>query len=137
MNLLIHFLYFMTIPSSLKFSMPEISYPSFRVCGSYCGPGWCNDKWTDEDVCDESAKPEHHFFTGYSCADLCCQKHDNCCGNPKKDQKDCNPEIVNCLSKCNPMSLTCTIDGIPIPAGEIEVAMNVVDKWCCGSPCPS
>ena len=34
------------------------------------------------------------------------------------------------------MSLTCTIDGIPIPAGEIEIAMNIVEKWCCGSPCP-
>ena len=112
------------------------AYQSFRVCGSYCGPGWCNNKWISESICDESAAPEHHSITGYSCADLCCQQHDNCCGQPKKLQGECNNMIVKCLSKCDPLSLTCTNDGFPFPAGEIELAMDIVNEWCCGSPCP-
>ena len=24
---------------------------AFRVCGAYCGPGWCNNEWLDEDKC--------------------------------------------------------------------------------------
>jgi len=116
-------------------SIANIQIPAFRVCGSYCGPGWCNNKWISESDCDDSVKPEHHIFTGYSCADLCCQKHDHCCGKSKEKQQDCNTEIVDCLSKCNPASITCTYDGIPTMAGEIEFAMDIVEDWCCGSKC--
>ena len=27
---------------------------AFRVCGNYCGPGWCNAKWEKEVDCDDS-----------------------------------------------------------------------------------
>ena len=112
------------------------SFEQFRVCGAYCGPGWCNNMWLDENKCDTSVEPEHHILTGDSCADSCCKHHDKCCGQEKSLQKDCNNEIVDCLSKCNPLSLTCTFDGIPTLAGEIEFAMNIIDNWCCGSSCP-
>ena len=131
MSIILSFIYLLSFDS---IAIPSI--PSFRVCGSYCGPGWCNDKWISEAKCDESTKPEYHFLTGYSCADLCCQKHDKCCGNQKNEQGDCNPKIVECLSQCNPLSLTCTNEGIPILAGEIEAAMDIVKGWCCGTPCP-
>jgi len=117
-------------------SVYNLNLPSFKVCGSYCGPGWCNDKWISETYCNESIKPEYHYFTGYSCADLCCQQHDKCCGQQKNKQTNCNPTIVDCLSHCNPLSLTCTNEGFPIPAGEIEAAMDIVNEWCCGTPCP-
>jgi hypothetical protein len=107
----------------------------FRVCGSYCGPGWCNNMWLDEDKCDATFEPEHHKITGYSCEDSCCRLHDMCCGKGKINQKPCNSELVNCLSKCNPFSLTCTIDEIPIIPFTIKTAMNIIDDWCCGSPC--
>tara|TARA_B100000287_G_C20571722_1_gene756812 strand:- start:73 stop:444 length:372 start_codon:yes stop_codon:yes gene_type:complete len=100
----------------------------FHICGSYCGPNWCNNKWLSEDKCDTSVEPEYHNLTGYSCADICC-------GQNKTNQKSCNKEIVNCLKKCNPLSLTCTLDFIPVPAGTIELAMDIVEDWCCGSPC--
>ena len=106
----------------------------FRVCGAYCGPGWCNNKWLDENKCDTSVEPEHHILSGYSCADICCKDHDKCCGQSKNLQKECNKKIVECLSKCNHLSLTCTFDNIPIPAGEIEVAMHIVENWYCGTP---
>ncbi len=107
----------------------------FHVCGSYCGPNWCNNMWIQEKDCDESVEPEYHKVTGYSCADVCCKKHDKCCGQNKKNQKSCNKEIVKCLGKCNPLSLTCTLDFIPVPAGTIELAMDIVEDWCCGRPC--
>jgi len=109
------------------------SFDRFRVCGSYCGPGWCNNKWLDENKCDTSVEPEHHKLTGYSCADSCCKIHDKCCGHDKKLQQNCNKEIVNCLSKCDSFSATCTFDGVPTMAGEIELAMYIVEKWYCSS----
>ena len=29
-----------------------------RICGNYCGPGWCDAKYIDESVCDEAAPPQ-------------------------------------------------------------------------------
>ena len=124
-----------TMSTSLSYSF-DTSHYRFRVCGAYCGPGWCNNKWLDEDKCDTSVKPEYHKLTGYSCADSCCQSHDRCCGKEPHTQQDCNKEIVDCLSKCDPFSLTCTFDNIPIIAGDMELAMDIVEKWCCGAPCP-
>ena len=71
---------------------------SFRVCGNYCGPGWCaahrraqrgcrrrialavtappprarrcNAQWQKEEMCDDSAP------TDGSCEDACCKTHD-------------------------------------------------------------
>ena len=53
----------------------------------------------------------------------------------KTELKICNKEIVSCLKKCDPLSLTCTLDYIPVPSGTIEIAMNIVEDWCCGRPC--
>ena len=106
---------------------------AFHVCGNYCGPGWCNDKWINEKDCDDSVEPETHSTTGPSCADSCCRAHDKCCGHG--DRSTCNTDISNCLSSCNPASLTCT-GAVPVPAGGIWAAMKLVESWCCGSPCP-
>jgi hypothetical protein len=114
----------------------SINLPSrFKVCGAYCGPGWCNNMWLDENICDTSAKPEHHILTGYSCTDSCCKIHDKCCGQNKTLQINCNTEIVDCLSHCNYLSLTCSNGKIPVLSGEIELVMDIVKDWCCGSPC--
>mmetsp|Transcript_80039 Transcript_80039/g.222658 ORF Transcript_80039/g.222658 Transcript_80039/m.222658 type:complete len:145 (+) Transcript_80039:73-507(+) len=106
---------------------------SFHVCGNYCGPGWCDGTWLEEANCDDSVAPETHADTGASCADVCCRDHDKCCGHG--DRSTCNRMIVECLSACDKMSLTCTLDGVPVPAGGIEAAMDIVEDWCCGSPC--
>lgn len=119
----------------LNFNKVSSIDEKFHVCGSYCGPNWCNNMWLAENKCNTTIDPEYHKLTGYSCADVCCKKHDKCCGQNKKNQKSCNKEIVDCLSKCNPLSLTCTLDFIPVPASTIEIAMDIVEDWCCGSPC--
>lgn len=119
--------------NNLSLSIPDLR---FHLCGAYCGPGWCNNIWLDESKCDTSVKPEYHTLTGYSCADSCCKHHDKCCGQDKHLQQNCNKEIVDCLSNCDPLSLTCTFDNIPTMAGEIEFGMNIVKKWCCGTHCP-
>ena len=114
----------------------DIYYTRFKVCGSYCGPGWCNNMWLDEDKCNTTIEPEYHNSSGYSCEDLCCKHHDKCCSVDKSLQKDCNNKIVNCLSKCDVFSLTCTNDYIPVAPFEVKIVMNIIDSWCCGTPCP-
>ena len=104
-----------------------------HICGHYCGPNWCNNQVLSEANCDDSVQPETWSFTGASCADSCCKAHDTCCGHGVR--ATCNTEIVNCLSQCDPASVTCTLDGVPVPAGGIWAAMDMVESWCCGSPC--
>lgn len=118
----------------MSFVKSDISY-EFRVCGNYCGPGWCNGLWLNEKNCDESMRPEYNEITGDSCADSCCRNHDSCCGQNKSKQKDCNKEIVNCLNSCDVLSLTCTNYGVPVPAGFIDVSMKIINDWCCGTKC--
>jgi len=77
--------------------------------------------------------PETHKLTGASCADECCRAHDNCCGY--RTRSTCNKVIVDCLRECDPLSETCTIDDVPVPAGAIEAAMDIVESWCCGEEC--
>jgi len=115
----------------------SLTYPNmqFRVCGAYCGPGWCNNKWLFEDECDTSVEPEHHIVSGDSCADTCCQLHDRCCGQDKYLQYNCNRDIVNCLSNCIPFSPSCTFGVIPILAEDIEIAMFLVENNCCSTKC--
>lgn len=107
----------------------------FRVCGAYCGPGWCNNMWLNENECDTSVNPEYSKLFGFSCADSCCKNHDYCCGNNKTLHHNCNKEIINCLSNCDPFSITCTNNYIPFLAGEIRLGMDIVEDWCCGEPC--
>ena len=128
-----HRILFLLLSTSISVDANE----KFRVCGAYCGPGWCNNMWIPEDKCNTTILPEYHHLTGYSCADSCCQNHDRCCGKNPRFQSLCNTNLVNCLSRCNPLSLTCTLHDIPFPAGIIEGAMEIVDHWCCGKPCPS
>ena len=130
--------FFVSFVSASETKNNELFVPDirFRVCGAYCGPGWCNNMWLDEDKCDTSVGPEHHKITGDSCADSCCKLHDKCCGQDPHLHQNCNKEIVDCLDKCNYLSLTCTFDGIPTMAGEIELAMDIVENWCCGESCP-
>jgi len=106
----------------------------FRVCGSFCGPNWSNHTWVSESKCNQMLEPESHWLSGPSCADVCCRDHDKCCGH-NKDISNCNQNIVKCLRSCNPLSPTCTLYGIPIPAGTIEFAMGIVEDWCCSEPC--
>lgn len=106
----------------------------FWVCGNYCGPDYCNGEYISESKCDEHVQPESWKHTGPSCADSCCQIHDRCCRGDT-NMTNCNREIVKCLRECNPFSLTCTRDGVPFISGLIEVAMNIVEDWCCGEPC--
>lgn len=115
----------------------SLTYPNmqFRICGAYCGPGWCNNKWLFEKDCDTSVEPEHHIITGDSCADTCCRLHDRCCGQDIHLQHSCNKDIVSCLSKCIPFSLSCTFGLTPMPAEDIEIAMFIVENKCCSIDC--
>ena len=104
-----------------------------HICGNYCGPGWCNAEYLNEQNCDDSSAPETWWLTGESCADSCCKTHDTCCGHG--DRSVCNRNIVNCLDACDSYSLTCTLDMVPVSPAEISTAMGLIENYCCGSPC--
>ena len=105
----------------------RVQCQTFRVCGAYCGPGWCNDEWIHETICNDT-----HVTS--SCGDMCCRDHDICCGH-ESNFTLCNSMIVECLSNCEPFDTACKYDGIPVPPFIIADAMNIIVHWCCGSPC--
>ena len=129
-------------PNATSLAKPDMN---FRVCGNFCGPGWCNDGWysewdSDANHCGPNyGEAEISSITGEpSCADLCCRAHDECCapgGTDLPATSGCNTDLVNCLGNCNPLSATCTNEGIPVPAGGIWAAMDLVEDWCCGHRC--
>jgi len=106
-----------------------------RICGNFCGPGWCDNDYIDEINCPDSMAPESNSITGTSCGDACCKIHDTCCGHGSRPT--CNKAIVSCLGQCNPASVSCTFFGAPVPAGGIWLAMDFITSWCCGAPCPA
>lgn len=105
----------------------RVQSESFKVCGAYCGPGWCNNDWIHETKCNDT-------FPTLSCADLCCHDHDICCGH-NSNITLCNKMLVDCLSYCEPFSNSCKFGGLPVPPVVIADAMQIVIHWCCGSPC--
>jgi hypothetical protein len=100
----------------------------FKVCGAYCGPGWCNNQWIHETECNDT------YITD-SCTDLCCRDHDICCGH-YMNVTMCNYEIVNCLDNCDMFSSSCKYDNIPVLPSVIADTMSIIINWCCGEPCP-
>ena len=118
---------------TLALALEVCSGYAFRVCGNYCGPGWCDAKWEAEVDCDDTAA------TDGSCEDSCCKIHDTCCGHttPTTGKASCNTAIVACLDKCGSSKPWCKDKlGIPISNKLIAEAMDIVEDWCCGAPCP-
>ena len=127
----------------LLFLLPAST--SLHICGSFCGPTWCDDKVEPEcaDVegsrctksagdCTEGQSPDG------SCADACCNAHDKCCGS--SDRRPCNNAIVNCLKNCGGITgdddlPSCYKGALPIPVIAIETAMELNPYDCCGTPC--
>ena len=92
-----------------------VSSEKFKVCGNYCGPGWCNGMWLKENKCNYTIPVESHFLTGQSCPDTCCRINDTCCGT-MLDTSECNKEIVKCLKKCGNYDMSCTYGYFPVPS---------------------
>ena len=99
---------------------------SFKVCGYYCGPGWCSNEWIAETECVSTGVWGIAPESGETCTDGCCRWHDHCCGSG--DRSSCNAGIVQCLDNgdCNSAC-----------AWAVWAAMKVVTEWCCGSSCPT
>lgn len=90
-------------------------------------------------------EPQQDPITGQpSCADSCCREHDRCCSIGGADiptellsTRECNRDMIRCLSNCNAVSAGCTQGTLIIPPAMILAAMGLVENWCCGMPCPS
>ena len=126
---------------------PPANVPAFRVCGNYCGPGWCNGGWHSEWDADpnhcgpEYGPPELSAAGEASCEDSCCREHDICCA-PGGDgpaglnaTRSCNRRIVECLDGCSGIGGGCHRGFIPVPTDVVWAAMDLVEGWCCGNPC--
>ena len=104
-----------------------LTMSSCKICGYYCGPGWCSDKYISEAKCVHEGvwgiAPEHSEH----CVDECCKTHDHCCG-AGTDRHECNRNIVSCIDS-NDCGGLC--------ADAVHVALKIVSHFCCGSPCPS
>jgi len=101
--------------------------PAIEICGNYCGPNWCAGITIDEHDC----VADHVWGTpaaAGSCVDECCKAHDYCCGSGS-DRAVCNDAIVSCLG--NNHCYRDSFCGL-----EVWAAMELIDDWCCGSPCP-
>ena len=67
-----------------------------RICGNYCGPGWCAGEYKPEHECFEDGDLEQGEPSGP--ADKCCKDHDSCCGNPEtRFTGNCNEVLANCV----------------------------------------
>lgn len=122
----------------------------FDVCGKFCGPGWCNGGWHSEWNADPThcgphyGPPQISPHTGEpACADACCRAHDMCCAPggdnlPESINKTrlCNRKIVECLDTCSGLDFSCKRGFVGVPADVVWAAMDLVEDWCCGHPCP-
>jgi len=97
----------------------------FRVCGNYCGPGFCSGQQIATSQCLFEAEPT-------SCADACCREHDRCCDT--EETGSCNREMVQCITACGAGD-TCDLNGIAIPNALVVGAMRLMSDWCCDKPC--
>jgi hypothetical protein len=122
-----------------------VSVSGIKICGTFCGPTYCDGKVDPECAevkgaacvasagnCNETAA------TDASCADDCCKKHDACCGSP--DRRPCNNALVNCLGQCGGAfgdddAPSCYNGVIPVPVAAIEAAMALNPYGCCGTSC--
>ena len=121
-------------------------FVSWKFLWCQLGNGGKRSEWTsDDDHCGpEYLVPQENRKTGGpSCADACCKNHDICCSPGGNDlpnsillTKNCNKQIVACLAKCNRLDSSCSRGVIPVPSVAVFAAMDLVQNWCCGSPCP-
>merc|ERR1711907_218291 len=127
---------------TMNMNMTHPSENSYKVCGNYCGSGWCDGGYNDECSKTEGGRKcvqkscHEQGPTDGSCADACCKAHDTCCGTA--DRTECNRHIVSCLAACPTGSgnIGCGWHaGIKISPRAIQEAMHIVENWCCGEQC--
>ena len=108
---------------------------SLKICGNYCGPGWCDGMAIDEKDCLAKLEPDPEYLL----ADSCCKAHDICCGHGNRSV--CNDELIKCIFKTTllaaPWEPIC--DGNLI--GDFFYAMDWISltvddrAMCCGTFC--
>ena len=105
-----------------------VNHGTFRVCGNYCGPGWCNGHCNASDG-TPMTWPDGGGVAPQRCEDACCMRHDKCCNKQlTEDRSECNGNASKCFqnSTCpSPHVLSDAFDDFrPSP------------KYCCGEKCP-
>jgi hypothetical protein len=96
---------------------------SLKICGNYCGPGWCSQNYIDETLC-----VQRRVWGGPSDGspiDACCKLHDYCCGKGS-NRASCNQALVNCATPCT-----------GVCANAVWAYMKFHTSFCCGTTCSS
>jgi len=105
-----------------------------KVCGNYCGPGWCAGQEQTESQCVANGSWQSGTtVTGSdNCIDNCCKIHDNSCAAGGQQRVDANKLLAACATGCilNPFDLKLEC------AETISVTMNAIKGQCCGDQCP-
>ena len=73
----------------------EFSDGYWRICGNYCGGGWCAGEWKAEHECYRDGDLQQGDPSGP--ADACCKAHDECCGGPDREIGNCNEVLADCV----------------------------------------
>lgn len=121
-----HYVIFAVLPSSTR------GAPPFKLCGNYCGKGWCSGLQVTEEECPFEAAP-------VGCTDRCCREHDYCCsglGPTGLNISGCNRAINRCIDACDAGDgEQCLVGTFPVPPQMVTFAFHLLDDYCCGGPC--
>eukprot|EP00316_Scyphosphaera_apsteinii_P017655 CAMPEP_0119309740 /NCGR_PEP_ID=MMETSP1333-20130426/16391_1 /TAXON_ID=418940 /ORGANISM="Scyphosphaera apsteinii, Strain RCC1455" /LENGTH=198 /DNA_ID=CAMNT_0007313755 /DNA_START=67 /DNA_END=663 /DNA_ORIENTATION=+ len=131
----------------------------YKVCGHFCGSGWCGNEWADEDGkytygnIKGARKPCNYDAPTSDdenkCIDQCCKVHDQCCNTDIASDKDtgrsarktCNGQALDCADKCRGKTVSASIvDAVyGSCADQVSYAFSTLSPsptHCCGAECP-
>jgi len=96
---------------------------SFKLCGNFCGPNYCNGIHFSEQICVKQP-----LINSTDPIDECCKKHDKCCGNQSTRTSECNKNIEHCLFNINSTLGCCS----SLDKYEMDLVFLVLENSICG-----
>ena len=100
---------------------------SFKLCGNFCGPNYCNGNYISEELCVKQT-----LINSTDPIDECCKKHDECCGNTLTRTNECNKHIERCL-----FNRTGSGECSNLNKYEMDLVFLVLENSICGEIGPS
>eukprot|EP00467_Chlorarachnion_reptans_P012189 CAMPEP_0114522316 /NCGR_PEP_ID=MMETSP0109-20121206/20676_1 /TAXON_ID=29199 /ORGANISM="Chlorarachnion reptans, Strain CCCM449" /LENGTH=740 /DNA_ID=CAMNT_0001703523 /DNA_START=27 /DNA_END=2246 /DNA_ORIENTATION=+ len=94
------------------------SYTQGKICGNYCGTGWCGGR------ASSNPKDCDYEIPHLSCMDYCCRLHSACC--IEDDKTPCDEEFLLCSTHCEK----------DVCRARMEL-LFAKPNLCCGKPCPA
>ena len=96
---------------------------SFKLCGNFCGPSYCNGIHFSEQICVKQP-----LINSMDPIDECCKRHDECCGNQLTRTSECNKHIEQCLFNRTNSGIGCST----LNKYEMDLVFLVLKNSVCG-----